>query len=215
MSELVMLKNVRIAFANNVFTPKENPGGGAHYKVAAIIEPGSEHQKLLQAALKRAAQTKWAEKADGILRKLAADRKLCYSSKSPTNEEGDVYNGFEGDAGVLNASRNTTKAEKAGAPLVIGAGVNGKAPITKADGKIYSGAYVNLSVDIWAQDNQHGKRLNADFRGLQWVSDGEALGGDGAAPTSADEFEEMDRSEELTEALDNGAPADIDDDIPF
>ena len=51
---------------------------------------------------------------------------------------------------------------------------------------IYSGCYVDCSVEIWAQDNQYGQRVNAQLRGVMFVRDGDAFGAGGSA--SADEF---------------------------
>jgi hypothetical protein len=45
-------------------------------------------------------------------------------------------------------------------------------PPPTGDGKPYSGCYVNGIVDIWAQDNQHGRRINASLLGVQFVRHG-------------------------------------------
>jgi hypothetical protein len=42
-------------------------------------------------------------------------------------------------------------------------------------------------VEVWAQDNQHGKRINASLLGVQFVRDGEKLAGGSTA--TADDFE--------------------------
>jgi len=44
------------------------------------------------------------------------------------------------------------------------------------NGKPYAGCYVNMSIRLWAQDNQFGKRVNAQLRAVQFVKDGEAFG---------------------------------------
>lgn len=31
----------------------------------------------------------------------------------------------------------------------------------EADGLVYSGCYVNARIELWAQDNANGKRVNA------------------------------------------------------
>src|SRR5690606_11645232 len=72
------------------------------------------------------------------------------------------------------------------APLVID---QNRQPLTQASGKPYSGCYVNAKLIIWAQQNQHGKRINAQLGGVQFVRDGEPLSG--GAPTSVDEFGEI------------------------
>ena len=46
---------------------------------------------------------------------------------------------------------------------------------------------VNAIIEIWPQDNQFGKRVNASLLGVQFVKDGERLAGGGVA--AADDFE--------------------------
>lgn len=48
----------------------------------------------------------------------------------------------------------------------------------------YSGCYVNSVIEVWAQDNEHGKRLNARLKSVQFFKDGEAFG---AAPSNPNE----------------------------
>lgn len=62
-----------------------------------------------------------------------------------------------------------------------------RSPLTQADGRPYSGCYGNMMIDIWAQNNSWGKRINATLTGVQFTRDGEAFGG-GAAAASPDEF---------------------------
>jgi len=65
---------------------------------------------------------------------------------------------------------------------------NGDRSIWKpGDRRVYSGAYVNATIDIWAQDNGWGRRINATLTGVQFVRDGTAFGG-GAAPATPEEF---------------------------
>jgi hypothetical protein len=59
--------------------------------------------------------------------------------------------------------------------------------LTAKDGRPYSGCFGNMIVDIYAQDNEWGKRINATITGAQFLRHGDAFGG-GAAPAQADEF---------------------------
>jgi hypothetical protein len=71
--------------------------------------------------------------------------------------------------------------------------INGqKVVLTERDGKPYSGCYVNVKLDFWAQDNsadRGGKRINAQIKTVQFVADGDAFGG--GTPASADGFEDL------------------------
>ncbi len=63
--------------------------------------------------------------------------------------------------------------------------------LIQADGRPYAGCYVNAVVDIWAQDNNFGKRINASLSGVQFLRDGDAFAGGGvAAPDDFDDISE-------------------------
>ena len=51
-------------------------------------------------------------------------------------------------------------------------------------GAPYSGCYVNSVIRIWAQDTEHGKRVNSSLKTVQFLKDGEAFG---AAPVDPNE----------------------------
>lgn len=53
--------------------------------------------------------------------------------------------------------------------------------------ELYSGCWVNAKIDIWAQNNQWGKRINATITGIQLVRTDEAFGG-GAKVAAPEEF---------------------------
>jgi hypothetical protein len=77
----------------------------------------------------------------------------------------------------------TVKASTKRRPLVID---RDKSPITEDDNKVYAGCYVNGIISLWVQNNQYGKRINAQLDGVQFVKDGEPFGDGGI---SADEFD--------------------------
>lgn len=86
---------------------------------------------------------------------------------------------------------------------------DGRTPLAEEDGKPYAGCYVNAIVRLWAQDNQFGKRINAELMGIQFVSDGEPFG---AAPLADDAFPDLDEGKRQTSAA---VEADDDDEVPF
>lgn len=45
------------------------------------------------------------------------------------------------------------------------------------DCEIYSGCFVNAKINLWAQKNTYGKRINCELIAIQFASDGEALDG--------------------------------------
>ncbi len=173
----VLIKDVRGAFLS-LFEAKTVGGeGDPRYSGAFVIEPGSANAKALAAALVAVAKEKWAAKADGVLKDLKSKGRVCYREE-PLSKDGEVYEGFEG-MHSLNASNKAR-------PLVLD---RDKTPLTAADGKPYSGSYTNVSLEIWAQDNNFGKRINATLKGVQFVRDGDSFGG--GAPASPDDFEDL------------------------
>lgn len=74
----------------------------------------------------------------------------------------------------------------------------------------FSGAYGNGTLEIWAQDNEHGKRMNAKVKAVQYYADGEPFGGNG--PTNAEEDFDDDMVGEEGDIGDDYDGGDNDDD---
>ena len=145
-----IIKNVRIAFVDALWTPKQYEGQGPfQYRANFLMAPDSEAKKVCDAAIKEVAIAKFGDKAKAVIDAARAAGKIClYDGSTKT------YNGFEGNW-ALAATRDSTKAP--GAPVVVG--LDGKTPILETSGKIYSGCYVNAKVDFWAQANKFGKTI--------------------------------------------------------
>lgn len=171
----VRLDNVRLAFPN-LFEAKQVQGQG-EAKFSACFLLTKDHPQLatVKEAITTAAKEKWADKAPEVIKALFASDKLAL-------HDGDAKSGEEGYAGnyFINASNKIR-------PLVVGGGPDGLAPLSAMDGKIYSGCYVSVMLEFWAQDNQFGKRVNASLLGVQFTKDGERLAGGGIA--SQDDFD--------------------------
>lgn len=183
----VKLAAVRGAFLT-LFEAKTVGGEGEpRYSGAFVIEPGSANAKALAAGLIAVAKEKWGAKADGVLKELKSKGRVCYREEG-LSKDGEVYDGFE-NMHSLNASNKAR-------PLVLD---RDKSPLSAADGKPYSGSFMNVSIELWAQDNQYGKRINASLKGVQFVKDGDAFGG--GAPASPDEFEDLGVEDEETADL--------------
>jgi len=130
---------------------------------ATFILDKKEHAatiKELQAAIDKLSK----EELKG---KVAAD-KLCL-------KDGDETERAE------FAGKYTIKASTKKRPLVIN---RDKSPIAEGDNIVYAGCYVNAIISLWAQNNQYGKRINAQLDGVQFVRDGDPFG-DGAVGVEA------------------------------
>jgi len=134
-------------------------------------------------AVNAVAKEKWGAKAPAILAVLKKDNRVSFKEDARTNADGEAYDGFEGmwSASASNKKRPTTINRD-------------RTPVSETDNVLYSGCYVNAFVDVWPQDNEHGKRINVALTGVQFVRDGDAFGGSKVA--SADAFQDI-SSEEI------------------
>lgn len=95
-------------------------------------------------------------------RKIPSDKRCLRDGGDKGRPE---YEGYR----VLSASSK-------GKPLVIGK--DGSTVISdEEDNPIYAGCYVKAKVRLWAQDNQYGKRINAELVAIQFLKNGEPLDG--------------------------------------
>ena len=180
MATRFMLNNVVLAFpalAEPLSFGEGEPAYGAKFP----IKPNSEQQKALEAAILAEATEAWKDKADSVLKMLEEDGKVAFTKKVYRSKKtGEAYQGFDGAhyLSTRNAKTQPTVFNQYGEEL------SGKSDI---EAKAFSGALVNASVEIWAQDNKWGRRINCSLRGVMLTGEGENFGG-GSAPASADEF---------------------------
>lgn len=171
------LENVRLAFPN-LFTAKAASADKPNdltFSAAFIFPPDHPARKQLNEGIQAVAKEKWGAKSPDILKSAVAGDKLCLHNGDSKSE----YEGYGGNF-FVNARSKTR-------PLVID---TSKAPLVEADGKPYAGCYVNASIELWAQDNSYGKRVNASLRGVQFVRDGDAFTA-GGAPADESEFDSI------------------------
>ena len=170
----VKLNNVRLSFPQLFEAKTVNGEGKPAFSAAFLINPKDPQLEVLNKAIEAVAKEKWGAKSDAMLKTIRAADKTCLHS-------GDLKANYDGFEGMMYVS-----ARNALRPLVLD--VN-KAPLAAEDGKPYAGCYVNASVELWTQDNNYGKRVNATLRGVQFYKDGESFAGGGVA--SDDDFDDL------------------------
>lgn len=172
----VVIRNARLSFPDLFEAVQYQNQGPFNYRCTYLVPLDSQSRKDSDAAIKQVADDKWGAKADGILKTIRAAGKICFS-------DGDAkeYNGYAG-----NWALTATRGQDSGRPVVVDRAKN---PLTAADGKIYSGCYVNGTVEIWAQDNSFGKAIRATLVNVQFVKDGESFGG--AAPANDSDLDDL------------------------
>lgn len=180
MATRIMLKNVVLAFPA-LAEPQSFGEGEPAYGAKFPIKPNSEQQKAIEAAVLAEAKEAWKDKADSVVKMLEEDGKVAFTKKVyKSKKTGEAYQGFEGThyLSTRNAKTQPTVFNQYGEEL------SGKSDI---EAKAFSGAVVNASIEVWAQDNKWGRRINCSLRGVMLTGEGENFGG-GSSPASADEF---------------------------
>lgn len=199
----IVLKEVRLSFPD-LFTAVQYQGTGPYnYRTLALLEKGDDNCKKVVKTMQDIAKEKWGDKASTVYKQIMANPKQCMYA------DGDLKD-FNGAAGHMIVS--ATRALKDGPPKIVGR--DGKTIITESSGLIYSGVYVNMSIDVWAQDNKFGKGIRAGLVAVQFVKHGEAFGGASAA--TSDDFEDIGFDDEENQAFGGDSTyEDFDDDNPF
>lgn len=186
----VKLNNVRIAFAQQLteakpFEPGADPAFGSTF---LIPEQGHPMRKTVEDAMYALGTEKWGAKGKGIIDNLleVGDPKGgCYYPGKRKS-----YDGFEGNMALV-----AKRYEKDGMPVLLDAD---KSPLWDAskgkampgkEGRIYSGCYVNATVDLWAQDNKYGKSVRCTLLGVQYCDEGDSFGG--TTKGSEDDFDDL------------------------
>lgn len=149
-----------------VFVGEPRDGGGVNYT-----------KKIgLADALEEVGKAKWKDKWPQVKKASEAkDMNFLHDGDAKAN-----YAGFAGNYFV------SCRSPAGARPKVVDERGN---PLTQRDGRIYAGCYVVALIELWAQDNGFGKRINAQIRGVQFYRDGDAFSG--AAPASDDEFDDV------------------------
>lgn len=180
-SGVYVLKNVVLSYPA-LFAKKKFPGAEGEGKYSArFLLPVETHQAEIDAI-----------KAD-----MLAIMKEKWKAKIPADKwalrDGELTGKPEDEGHWYLA------ASEAMQPTLIG---RAKEQIRESDDKLYGGAIVAVQFGLWAQDNQYGKRINANLYGVQWLEAGTRFGK--PRPTADDGFE----------SFEDGDGFD-DDDMPF
>jgi len=172
----IIIKNARLSYPT-IFKKGTYEGKESDKYEATLLFPKSD-KKTYEAVKAAIQEIMTANKA-----KVPAS-KWCLIDGDEIADEKD-YEEYR-DMWVIKAG-NTKR------PTVID---RDRTPLVEDDEVVYAGCYVNGMISLWFQNNTYGKRVNANLLGIQFVKDGERFG-DGAKVASADDFEELDESDEF------------------
>lgn len=170
----IRLNAVRLSFPQLFEAKTVNGEGKPAFSAAFLISPKDPQIAMINTAISTVAAEKWGAKADAILKTIRAADKTCLHS-------GDLKANYDGFEGMMYISaRNPLK------PSVVD---TNRSPLVAEDGRPYAGCYVNAVLELWTQDNNYGKRVNATLMGVQFFKDGESFVGGGVA--DAEDFDDL------------------------
>lgn len=168
MSGKIKLKNVRLSFPS-LFRKAQFQGEETKYEATFMLDKEEHADEIAEIK----AQVKDAIKEHLKGAKVPAD-KICLKDGDESGR--DEYEGHY----TIKCSNNKR-------PKVID---RDKSPLAEDDGRPYSGCYVNAVLDLWAQNNSYGKRINANLLGVQFFKDGEPF--ESGSVANDDDFDEVD-----------------------
>lgn len=169
MNTTIAIPMARLSFAK-IFQPKgfgqsnENP----KYSLNAVMDV-KEHGDTLK-------------KIQATINDLLKENKIKVPKEKLCLKDGSDmdYDGY-GEGTWYVAASNSKK------PTIVRIENGKNVAVTEEEagemGILYSGCYVDVSIRLWAQNNQYGKRINASLEAVRFRKHGEAFG---AAPADAD-----------------------------
>ena len=167
----IMIKNARLSFPS-LFTKAPFNGKEGKYEATLLIPKSDKATyKAIMDAIEEC-------KAENKI-KVGADKLFIHDGDDKD------YDGYAGHW-AIKAGNNVR-------PTVIN---RDKSPLTADDEVIYAGCYVQASIEPWGQNNQYGKRINANLLGVRFLKDGEPFT-DGGKVASADEFDDLEDEDDL------------------
>jgi hypothetical protein len=168
------ISNVRLAFPALFEAKTVNGEGEPAFSASFLLSQDHPQMAEIEAAIEKTGAEKWGAKWPMVKKEITAkDRSALHDGDTKAE-----YAGYEGNMYI--SARNKVR------PLVID---RDRTPLVPADGRPYGGCYVNAVLELWAQDNNYGKRINASLSGVQFYKDGDAFAGGQSA--NSDDFDDL------------------------
>jgi hypothetical protein len=180
----MLVTDVRMVYPK-LFTPykseedKKDPSKSGKYSANFWLPKSNSQVNAVKAEIKKKVEMALGPKAQAFYTAYIGDNKDCFF------RDGDAVLNGDGDPSspshyIIAARRR----EEDGQPILV----NGKKEkINPSDGLIYSGCYVNASIDVWVQVKGDYKGIRCKLVGVQFLRHGEPLGG--SAPASDKDFQ--------------------------
>lgn len=203
--DIAVLKRVRLSFPKVWEKEKSTPESKEKYSLNALFREGdpffAENKAAVAAAIKHVREKAWGDKADNVWKALEKNRKAFRAGETFTNEEGDVYAGYEGALVVVAANQNEFQRLD-----------RDKKPLPHKSAKLYGGVWVDLVVSFYAITDKArgGNGVFSTIEVVRFREDGEPFGNAGV---DADDYLDDLDDDEDSSASRSDKPADPDDDM--
>lgn len=200
----IMIQGARLAstsfFTASAYKKTDTP----KFFARLLFGKDSPQAKQLMSAVKDLFKEEWGSAAKQTFVAAKANNKILLQDGAKKVDKP----GFDETVYYVNADSE----EK---PLTLS---KGKQEVTKGDALFYPGCYANVKLSLYTYVHQESgsKGVGCELKGVQFIEDGERLGG--SIPASTDDFPDLGEDEGGVGAdwdnQDPGAGED-DDDIPF
>lgn len=155
MTSFIMIRKARVSFPH-LFTRPVINGEQGKYGATLVLDP-KENETALNAIQKEITNL---IKEKFKSRKLAPE-KICL--RNGDDKSRAEYEGYQ----VLSANSRDK-------PIII-SNTGNEVLQDEEECAIYPGCFVNAKIRLWPQDNNFGKRINAELVAIQFAGEGEAL----------------------------------------
>jgi hypothetical protein len=176
----IMLRDVRQSFMC-YWKAEPFPSGNdptPYYSGTYLLPPDHPQLPELKKICVELCNEKWGKRGPAIYKAIQMTGKIFLRDGNTKPD----YDGFPGNWFISARSK------------VMPSYFDGqKQPLTEQQGVLYSGCYVNVSLEMFAYDKGNNG-LGARQRGVQFLRKGEAFGG-GGPPADESEFDEIDNPE--------------------
>ena len=180
--DIAVLKSVRLSFPKLYKAVKSTETSAPKFSASFLIDPttetGKANIKALESAIQNAKKKQWGDKAEKVYANIEWDRKPLRDGNKATNEEGDIYKGYEDMMYVAASSPEKRR------PQLL---KRDKSVAAEEDNVFYGGCYVDAVVSVYpvTGSDKGGNGVFATIEVVRFRKDGEPFG---AGQVDADDY---------------------------
>jgi hypothetical protein len=178
------LTTVRLSFAD-LRKPKAFPGdpnNKPRYGGTFLIPKNDPQVAVVRALIESVSMEKWPTNYVTVLNQLAMENRICFKDGDLNlSDDGQVKEGYAGVQSLRASCAEDTP------PILLGADERVLSALDFQNAAVdypYSGCFVHCIVNIWAMQNEYGKRINASLEGVMFAAPGDRFGAERADASS-------------------------------